>query len=275
MIKFCVYKFLNIKSETIYVGKTKDIYKRIKQHFSNHGNLPYDCYIKTEKVVYAECSNADEMDIKEKYLINILNPYYNKQCKNHNEFDFVFSFNWHDVFFDKAKYIELMNENNYQIETMKFNNFELCFPNIQIKCCDILIWGAKLKFLKNEDTYSYNIFSIKDSKISATKINGQLFFICYQITSILNPQASETSQGIYHLIKKGYIKEEDIIILQDKIFIEKNIDSYIISEYGSYVYPKHIPLITLNGVLNLLNYYNSLDTKESALTKDKRESFSQ
>ena len=39
-----VYKFSDFNNNVIYVGKTNNIYNRMKQHFEGNGHLPMECY---------------------------------------------------------------------------------------------------------------------------------------------------------------------------------------------------------------------------------------
>ena len=75
-----VYRFLNIDGEVIYIGKAKDLQRRLR----NHKHLPKECY--QEKVVtqFAVFKFEDEMDLAERILISKHNPKYNKVFGNKN-----------------------------------------------------------------------------------------------------------------------------------------------------------------------------------------------
>lgn len=86
---YYVYKFLDTNNNIIYIGQTNNIRRRIEQeHFTSMGHLTQECYKNTNKVEYVELNNGDEMNIYERYLINIYNPKYNKALNNKSRFSF-------------------------------------------------------------------------------------------------------------------------------------------------------------------------------------------
>ena len=76
----CVYRFLDEDYKTIYVGKAKDLIKRLK----NHKHLPKECYDETVIIEYCKCISEDDSLFLERYLISKLKPKYNATHKNHN-----------------------------------------------------------------------------------------------------------------------------------------------------------------------------------------------
>lgn len=95
IVIYCVYKFVGYDNEILYIGKTStDITYRMIQHFLN-GHLESGVYKKVHKIYYSNCLNRDDMSIKERYLINKLNPKYNKEYNNNHSFNFEISdFKW-------------------------------------------------------------------------------------------------------------------------------------------------------------------------------------
>jgi regulator of replication initiation timing/predicted GIY-YIG superfamily endonuclease len=87
MIKqtYFVYRFLDIEDDIIYVGKTKNLQNRIKQHFSSSGHLSPDCYSQVETIQYLEFVSKIDMDINELYYINKWKPRYNSKDKHYEE----------------------------------------------------------------------------------------------------------------------------------------------------------------------------------------------
>ena len=71
-ISYYVYRFLNFNNEIIYVGKTRNLYTRIK----GHKHLPYSAYRETCKVEYTTFETYDDMEFAEKYYIIRFNPEY-------------------------------------------------------------------------------------------------------------------------------------------------------------------------------------------------------
>lgn len=75
-----IYRFLNIDNETIYIGITKDFFRRVEQqHFTNIGHLPLECYMETCKVEYMEYKDLSkiELEIIEGILVQKYKPKYN------------------------------------------------------------------------------------------------------------------------------------------------------------------------------------------------------
>lgn len=68
-----IYRFLNIEGEVIYIGKAKDLQRRLK----NHKHLPKECYQEKVATQFAIFKFEDEMDLAERMLISKHNPKYN------------------------------------------------------------------------------------------------------------------------------------------------------------------------------------------------------
>jgi hypothetical protein len=79
-----VYKFLNEQEEIIYIGRTKNLKKRIETH--NH--LPSECYDEADKIEYIKLDSTDEGIIYEMYLINKISPKYNTEFNKSPMFEF-------------------------------------------------------------------------------------------------------------------------------------------------------------------------------------------
>ena len=77
-----IYRFLDINSNIIYVGKTSQILdKRISQHFSK-GHLPRECYKSIARIEYQKYKTESDALIMETYYITKDNPKYNKLQKS-------------------------------------------------------------------------------------------------------------------------------------------------------------------------------------------------
>ena len=102
-----VYKFVDYKENIIYIGKTSDIFRRMKQHFNGKGHLPKECYKDTFEIYYIELDGKTNMDIYETYLINKYIPKYNKEKQfnekldnhNNNEFINIEEIEWKPLYF--------------------------------------------------------------------------------------------------------------------------------------------------------------------------------
>jgi predicted GIY-YIG superfamily endonuclease len=77
MNEYYIYKFIDEYNKIIYIGKTKNMNKRIYQHFGTNGHLPRCCYDKVDAIFYANLQTRVEMDIYESYLIDKYRPQYN------------------------------------------------------------------------------------------------------------------------------------------------------------------------------------------------------
>lgn len=81
-MSYYVYRFLNSNNEVIYVGKTNDLDRRMKQqHFTNAGNLTMEEYGEVNEVEYITLKTRIDMDIKELYYINTWKPKFNRKDK--------------------------------------------------------------------------------------------------------------------------------------------------------------------------------------------------
>ena len=84
---YAVYRFLDENKNIIYIGMTNNAYRRIfKQHFTNHGHLPDECYKSTCRVDIVKLENNLEAKGLENYLINKYRPKFNKKDKEKDIF---------------------------------------------------------------------------------------------------------------------------------------------------------------------------------------------
>lgn len=73
-----VYRFLNQQNQVIYVGRTNNIIRRIRQqHFGKNGHLPKECYNETKTVEYAKVASQNDAILYELYYIEKYHPIYN------------------------------------------------------------------------------------------------------------------------------------------------------------------------------------------------------
>lgn len=101
-----VYKFLNYKNEIIYIGKTQNLERRMKQHFEEQGHLPKECYDQVNQIFYIEVDGKTNVDMYETFLINEYKPIYNieKQFNeltnlHKNDFIQIKEIEWKELFF--------------------------------------------------------------------------------------------------------------------------------------------------------------------------------
>lgn len=109
---FFVYMFLNESEEVLYIGYSINLVNRIEtQHFlSARGNLTEECILETKKVLYHNAVSADDMKVKERYLINSLTPKYNCKLNNNSKFSFSIDIEWKLYSLDTSTLIEKRNK---------------------------------------------------------------------------------------------------------------------------------------------------------------------
>lgn len=78
---YTVYKHLNENEEVIYIGKSKSLLYRQRQHKKNA-----EWFCEVDSIEYCTFSSKSEMDLVEVYLINTLSPKYNKKDKRNDMF---------------------------------------------------------------------------------------------------------------------------------------------------------------------------------------------
>ena len=103
-MKYSVYKFINRYDEVIYIGKSKDLDKRM----SNHNHLDDECYKEMAYITYTTFGTEHEMDFAERYYIQKENPKYNTMLSGRR-----ISFNCEEL--DNAKFIPY-EINGYVVE---------------------------------------------------------------------------------------------------------------------------------------------------------------
>ena len=110
---FFIYRYL-ICDEVIYIGKTKrDLKKRIDEHKLERKFMPY---LAKAKIEYYETATEVEMDIHEKYWINVYMPKLNVVDKEGAKFSFSIEDNviWksYDSYSERKKDFLLGEPNN-------------------------------------------------------------------------------------------------------------------------------------------------------------------
>lgn len=79
------YRFMNDNAKVIYIGKSKNISRRLSSHFKGKkGHLPKEVYDNTAKIEIIKTPDHATALALEQYLINKYKPRYNKIDKEHN-----------------------------------------------------------------------------------------------------------------------------------------------------------------------------------------------
>ena len=102
----CIYRFKNKENKIIYIGKAKDLNRRL----STHTHLQKECYEEIEIIEYISLNTMDDMDLAERYFISKYKPEYNEIFKNRN-----ITFNI--LFLDRKKWITLDKSKFYNSNT--------------------------------------------------------------------------------------------------------------------------------------------------------------
>ena len=81
------YRFLDNQANTIYIGSSKNIHRRLfSQHFKR-GHLPQECYNNTAKIEIIKTKDYATALALEIYLIDKYLPKYNKKDKRKDLFN--------------------------------------------------------------------------------------------------------------------------------------------------------------------------------------------
>ena len=98
-----LYKFIGVGSKPLYIGKTKTLKRRLKQHT----HLPKECYDMIRRVECVEVPNS-KLNLYEEILIHTYKPIYNTSGMNRSELydrndivKYLESLNWRTINFEK------------------------------------------------------------------------------------------------------------------------------------------------------------------------------
>lgn len=106
-MKNCIYRFKNKSKEIIYIGKAKELNRRIKAH----SHLPAECYEELKTIEYILLKTIDDIDLAERYLVAKNKPKYNEALKNKN-------ISFRIKYLDNKKWTILENSKFYNIDDM-------------------------------------------------------------------------------------------------------------------------------------------------------------
>ena len=84
MVKYYIYKAIDVDGNVLYVGQTIDIDSRMKTHSSSS-----DWWNKKKSILIAEIPNKTVMNIYEEYYINKLKPIYNIAMARKDDVSFI------------------------------------------------------------------------------------------------------------------------------------------------------------------------------------------
>jgi excinuclease ABC subunit C len=84
-----VYIFKDKEEKIIYIGKAKNLRKRVRSHFQKKQNWVWDFLDKIEDIDYFKCQNEPEAILLETDLIKKYQPKYNIEWKDDKNYFFV------------------------------------------------------------------------------------------------------------------------------------------------------------------------------------------
>jgi hypothetical protein len=155
---YFVYMFLDIDDNVLYIGSSIHLVVRIeKQHFlSQHGNLSEECILESHKILYHQGVSSDDMKIKERYLINILDPKYNNKLNNNNKFSFTIDIDWKLYSLDTESLIEKRQKKN-QSNKLINHSFDINTPSLVIEKANKNNY-LRIPSLSNEDKKRMGVY---------------------------------------------------------------------------------------------------------------------
>lgn len=222
-----IYRFLNKDNEIIYIGKAKDLKKRL----SNHTHLTDECYQEKVKVEFTIFETEHDMDMAERYYIPKYKPKYNKVMQEHltaldiNKFDDAkwYTYNPHMI-------IEGIEELKNTLEIYELNNRILTLRQEIDNCKDTLrkehlqndlkrnIKQRLVKILGSETFYALGYYEQElFIKYNASSKREVILNICEEI---IEKQVQECS---YELKKTGYYNYSQMI---EDVYVEFKYNPY-------------------------------------------------
>lgn len=221
-----IYMFLDKEENPLYVGMSKNLTSRILiNHFSSEtGNLDETCLYETSKVLFHKADCADDMKIKERYLINVLNPKYNKHFNNNSCFSYRIDVVWSNLNIDVERLLKKRKEKiqkktiNHVCEIKKGLPTWLPFGvNIEEKGRNYLTIPPNFDLMNVNPEYDC------DLNTYFIKINGQLFVHNFYFLSYYTANYKE--------VCKSYGLDEK----QDFLSVICPTDNKLFKDYSDYV----------------------------------------
>ena len=183
---YTVYKHLNNEEQVIYIGKSKSLLHRQRQHSKNS-----EWFDEIDSIEYCVLDSKIEMDIVELYLINTLNPKYNKKDKRD----------------DKVE--------NISIKELEWLEFDMCELEINEK------YNNKIKNIQD----SYENFVLRN----ITKATHVSCYVENGVLGNING-SSDKSTGYLELIKGLNVNNKVLITKCGNIYNIKDLILYKIGD---------------------------------------------
>ena len=225
MIGFFIYMFLDEEEKPLYIGQSINLINRIeKQHFlSEYGNLSEECILKTKQVLYHECISADDMKVKERYLINTLSPEFNISLNNKSRFSFSIEIDWKYLSLNTEKLLEKKEEN--KIKNKLLRNIHAKVVNQGTKTN--IVYGARISKEFKDDYFKFRMRKGFHCTYLIFKINEHIYLSpssdYWHLTNLkptkgYGKRFDENNKNKYGLLRSDYLDIE-IEHFQDNDFI--------------------------------------------------------
>lgn len=201
MCKYYIYRFKNQDGEIIYIGKTNNINSRMNIHFSKNGHLKLEQYKQVEKIEYSELKSKAEMDIKELYYINEINPIFNKVNKREEEPSISFlniTDDWltYEINGTQMNYKSFLEKNIKAVERAMINKKKK-YTEDELFLLDISTYMED-RFHGKFKTYFDNIIEIIKNNVTTSNMEENFLLIRNKIDEYV------TSQKLVPKSKKYY-----------------------------------------------------------------------
>lgn len=214
-----IYKIYSGDS-LIYIGKTVDFHRRLKNHISQQSWNKEITHI-----AIAECKTKIDMDLYEKYYINKLNPKYNKAIV-YNEMPTFAVEELEFKRFELEKFLNI-NKNN----SSKGNYINKSYEKRKQEISDLLKISTEIKenekinFSKSDSNLYYYSNSLK-TDISFLHIRGDIEFFKYILNGIKNNNCKSLEDKYVFVFKD----REDIFRNSNLYSLGFEIENYSINE---------------------------------------------
>lgn len=217
---YYVYMFLDKDENPLYIGSSFNLVTRIEQqHFLNkNGNLVEECIIKTYKILYHKAESYDDMMIKERYLINTLDPIFNIKLKNNSKFSFKIDFEWNLYSVDTKSLIEKRKKRSRK-------RLEPIYVPIKELLCLSLYFPS----IDNDFRHPYGGYNPAQDDFYLFKLNDCWYIWCSEIDNLYLRSVEITHVTDFDI--QEYYDEE--LIKGDFIWIRSHEDEYTpFQKYG-------------------------------------------
>ena len=211
MDNFYIYKYVNNKNNIIYIGKTNNIERRIKEHKKDKlKNFNGDIY-------YFTCSNKINMDMLEYVLINKYHPKYNIQ---YNDFSIQTDMQEPEWILYKEK------EKPQEFKQVKIYNFKP--KNININALGNVKQSFDLSNIDNKNIFLQYKLNLSECKIICALLLSEKeyntnFISVSVFQSLMNLKGNSDLYPIFEsLEKKKILKKFHNIFTLEEPFITDN-----------------------------------------------------